>query len=110
MAELAPLYLTAAAAAAVLGFAWLALAMDAHWKQVFGPAEPSAAARRALRVLGTTALLASLGLCLLADRPSMAVLVWVMLLAAGAALVAMTLAWRPHWLGWAALGLGARRR
>ena len=51
-----------------------------------------------LRVLGTAGLLASLELCFAADRPSMAVLVWVMLLAAGATSVAMVLAWCPAWL------------
>lgn len=88
----------AATLAAVLGCAWLALAMEVHWQQVFGPAPVSPATRRALRILGTAALLLSLGLCLLADRPSMAALVWVMLLAQGALTVALVLAWRPHWL------------
>lgn len=45
-------------------------------------------------MLGTLALLASLVLCLMADHPSMAALVWVMLLAFGAACVALLLAWR----------------
>lgn len=98
MVEAAALYPMAAAAATLLGFAWLALAMDVHWKQVFDQVEPKANTRRVLRVLGGAALLASLGLCLLADRPSMAALVWVMLLAGAALLVAQALAWRPHWL------------
>jgi hypothetical protein len=109
MVEAAALYLMAAAVATLLGFAWLALAMDAHWKQVFGQIEPKANTRRVLRVLGGAALLASLGLCLLADRPSMAALVWVMLLALGALVVALALAWRPRWLGWTLPGLAGGR-
>lgn len=99
----AALLLAGAALLSVWGFAGLALAMDAHWQQVFGPARgaeqaPSTAMRRLLRTLGSLLLLASLGLCLRADHPSMAVLVWLMLLAGGALLLAMVLAWRPHWL------------
>jgi hypothetical protein len=55
-----------------------------------------ARARGALRTLGGLGLLSSLGLCLLADHASMAVLVWVMLLAGGALLIALTLAWKPE--------------
>lgn len=97
MVEPSALYL-AAAVATVLGFAWLALAQDAHWRQVFGAASISQAVRRTLRLSGSSALLAALGLCLLADRPSMAALVWVMLLALGALVVALALAWRARWL------------
>ncbi|WP_259371794.1 DUF3325 family protein [Rubrivivax gelatinosus] len=39
--------------------------------------------------------MASLAACLRADPPSMAVLVWLMLLAAAALAVAFALAWRP---------------
>ncbi|MEW5966299.1 MAG: DUF3325 domain-containing protein [Pseudomonadota bacterium] len=94
------LYLMAAAAATLLGFAWLALSMEAHWRQVFGQAAPAARSRRILRVLGGSALLAVPGLCLLADRPSMAALVWVMLLAGGAVAAALMLAYRPRALRW----------
>jgi len=76
---------------------WLALAMEAHWRQVRG-AGVAPAAR--LRALAAAAIALSLGLSLAADHPSIAVLVWVMSLVAGALLVAFTLAWRPRWLGW----------
>lgn len=83
----------------VTGMAWLALAMEVHWGQVMHrPAEAAALARRMLRGLGATALLLSLAACLVADRPSMAVLSWVMLLAGSAAAVAMLLSHRPRWL------------
>ncbi|WP_377155528.1 DUF3325 domain-containing protein [Roseateles sp. UC29_93] len=90
--------LSAAAVNAVLGFGWLALAMDTHWEQVHGEAAPTAATVRNLRAAGVLALALSLGLCLQADHPSMAALVWLMLLAGSAAAIAATLSWRPRWL------------
>ena len=42
--------------------------------------------------------LAALALCLWVDHASMAVLVWVMAVAASALVVALTLTWRPRWL------------
>jgi hypothetical protein len=98
MTEPTSIALVGAAALAVAGFAWLALAMDAHWAQVHGGDAPVRAVRRLLRVLGISGLLASAVLCLQADHPTMAVLVWVMLLAAAALLVALTLTWRPRLL------------
>lgn len=93
------LLLMAAWAVCTLAMAWLALAMDAHWHQALGRAHPlPPARRRALRTAGALGLAASLGLCLLADHPSMAALVWVLLLSVSAASVAFTLSWRPHWL------------
>lgn len=91
------LWLTAAAALTLAGMGWLALAMEVHWGQVMHrPAEAATHTRRMLRALGTAALPLSLLACLMADRPSMAVLVWVMLLAGSAAAIAMTLARRPQ--------------
>lgn len=90
--------LAAALGASVAGMGWLALAMPAHARQVWGgPAAPATA--RILRALGTLGLLASLALCLAVDHPTMASLVWVMLLATGALGVAFTLSWRARWLG-----------
>lgn len=90
--------LTAALLACLAGMGWLALAMEVHWAQVRGQALPPAAARR-LRLLGALSLCAALALCLRADHASMAALVWVMALAAAALAVALTLSWRPRWLG-----------
>ena len=92
------LLLTGAAVSAVLGFGWLALAMDTHWEQVHGDAAPPPSLARSLRLAGALALAASLGLCLAADHPTMAVLVWLMLLAGSAMAIAATLSWRPQWL------------
>jgi hypothetical protein len=78
--------------------AWLALAMKPHWAQVSEtPYDPAVA--RKLRVLGSTALLLSLGACLVVDHASMASLVWTMTLSASALVVAIILAYRPRWLG-----------
>lgn len=86
----------------VAGMGWLALLLEAHWEQVRGAAAPalSEAVRWRLRLLGSVALLVSLGLCLTVDHASMAVLVWVMLVAAAALLITLTLTWRAHWLRW----------
>ena len=93
------LWLAVAAALTLAGMVWLALSMDMHWGQVMHrPAEAAARTRKALRAAGAAALLLSLLASLAADRPSMAVLVWVMLLAGSAAAVAMLLARRPAWL------------
>ncbi|MCR6684908.1 DUF3325 domain-containing protein [Pseudoxanthomonas sp.] len=90
--------LAAALAASVAGMGWLALAMDVHARQVWGRALAPAGAR-VLRILGWLGLAVALTLCLAADHPSMAALVWVMALAGAAAGVAFVLAWRARWLG-----------
>ncbi|MGY4830530.1 DUF3325 family protein [Sphaerotilaceae bacterium SBD11-9] len=92
------LLLAAALGCSLVGFAWLALGMEVHWAQVRGAQAASAGTVRALRLLGAAALAASLVLCLTADHPTIAALVWVMSLAAGALSVTMALAWRPRWL------------
>jgi len=88
-----------AALASLLAMAWLALAMPAHWVQVPGTeGVPARAQQRRLRVAGASAIAISFGLCLAADHASMAVLVWLMLLALSAFGIAQCLAWRPRWL------------
>jgi hypothetical protein len=100
MAEAEWLLQVAAALAALMGFAWLALAMDVHWKQVHGGAAPPTDTFRSLRFIGGAALLVSGVLCFAANRPSMAILVWIMILAASAPTIAFILAWRPNTLRW----------
>ena len=99
------LLLSFALLCSVAGLAWLALAMEVHWQQARGThGHPGRGTVLALRSLGAVALLASLLACLRADHASMAVLVWVMSLAAASVVVALALAWRPRWLallvGW----------
>ncbi|GGK10108.1 DUF3325 domain-containing protein [Luteimonas terricola] len=99
-------WLLAAAACALSGMGWLALAMPGHAAQAWG----GVSAPRSLRVLrraGACALALALGGCLAADHASMAVLTWVMLLAASAAVTAFVLAWRPRWLRHLAPWIGA---
>lgn len=91
----------AALLASVAGMGWLALSMPVHAQQVWGAAL-SAGMRRALRVAGILALAAALALCLAVDHATMACLVWMMGMTAGAVSVAMTLAWQPRWLRWLA--------
>jgi hypothetical protein len=91
------LLLAAAALSSLAGMSWLALAMDVHWRQAC-KAAPSARRSLVLRVLGVTALAASLSLCLAVDHVSMAALVWVMCMAAAALTVAFTLTTKPRLL------------
>ncbi len=91
------LLLLAALLASVAGMGWLALSMPVHAHQVWD-VPLSASAGRTLRLAGALAMAVSLLLCLAADHATMASLVWVMGLTAAAIGVAMTLAWRPHWL------------
>lgn len=88
-----------AAISCLVGFAWLALAINVHWQQVMETGStPSAQTCKTLRIMGSLGLLVSAVLCFVADRPSMAVLVWLMFLASFAPLIGMLLAWRPQWL------------
>jgi hypothetical protein len=91
--------LAAALLASTCGMAWLALAMKVHWSQVLRAAS-SPLTVQVLRVLGSVSLIGSLLLCLLANHPSIGVLVWAMSLAASALIVAFTLTWRAQWLAW----------
>lgn len=95
--------LAGACVASLAGFAWLALAMEDHWQQVFGDraTTPSHARQRTLRVMGACGLVVSGVLCFAADRPSMAALVWILFMALGAVSVALTLAWKPALLRFA---------
>jgi hypothetical protein len=103
------LLLAAAMAASGLGMGWLALSMEVHWQQVRGSAPLGRNATIALRVLGASSLAASLLMCLRADHPTMAALVWVMTMTAGAGGVAFLLAWRPRLL-WPLAGWRIARR
>lgn len=83
----------------MLGMACLSLSLPSHWRQVTGieTSLPSPTERLSLRVVGYCSLTVAFLLCLAADHPSMAVLVWVMLLALAAKGVASILSWRQHW-------------
>lgn len=90
------LYLSAAVLLSLVGMAWLALSMDVHWaqfKQI--PLAESHPPKVILKALGYTALFVSLVVCLVADRPSIAALVWIMLMVGSAVAVAFVLAKKP---------------
>lgn len=92
------LLLLAALACGGVGMAWLALSMEPHWQQAKGAIALPRRIVLALRMMGAVALAASLLICLHADHPTMATLVWVMGLAACGLGVAFALAWRPRTL------------
>jgi len=92
------LLLVAALLCAQLGMGWLALAMEVHWKQVHAAGARFSRSAPVARLLGMGGLAASLTLCLLADTATMAVLVWMMLLAISAATIAIVLSIRPRLL------------
>lgn len=100
------LMLLAALLACTAGMGWFALSMDSHWAQVRGTVACPPALAAGLRWLGAGALAGALVLCLLVDSASIAVLVWLMALAAAALAVAFTLTWRAPLLAflvfWAA--------
>lgn len=77
----------------VAGWGGIALAMEPHWQQVRGMQPLPGSAALLLRTVGVTSILGALLLCLLADHPSMAALVWVLTLTAAAVTVTFTLAW-----------------
>ncbi|MCX4192552.1 DUF3325 domain-containing protein [Methylophaga sp. OBS1] len=88
------IWLITAAVTALLSMGWLALAYETHWQQVF-PASKTLPNSKRLKTTGWFFLLLSALCCLRADHPTMAVLVWVMLLAVTAFTVAMILSRRP---------------
>ncbi len=90
--------LAAAMVISSAGMGWLALTIPAHWVQLRNTQPLSPAGTRCLRWQGGIALATSLLLCLWVDHPTMAVLVWVMLMAAAALAIAMILSWRADWL------------
>lgn len=98
------LFFAAALITGLIGMGWLSLAMDTHWQQVRSDPIANPTTVR-LRSLGSLLLATSLGFCLAVDHPSMAILVWVMGLAASALAIAFTLTWRPKWLIFLTLGI-----
>lgn len=88
------LLLILAAIGTVLAMVWLALAFKKHWKQVCPKYENGPHIIR-LRSAATILLLLSAVCCFKADHPSMAVLVWIMLLPVSTMMVAITLSTRP---------------
>lgn len=79
----------------LIAMAGFALSLPAHWKQAgFSLESP----KRRLRLFGWSGMGLSALLCLSADHPSMAVLVWIMLIPVCAMITAVGLTYRPQWL------------
>ncbi|MEM6285621.1 MAG: DUF3325 domain-containing protein [Bacteroidota bacterium] len=106
-ALVAGLLLATALGLAYAGFALLALTLDRNWKAVAatasGPARGPALAPPPswTDVRASGYLLLALAFMPLLARDavaSFAIVSWVLWLGVAAALVAFTLAWRPHWL------------
>lgn len=93
MADL--MWLLTAAVCAMVGMSLLALSLEPHWRQVTAAPAPVSFGKTTLRVLGGAALACALMFCLAADHATMAVLVWIMFLAAAAFSVGMLLTWFP---------------
>ncbi|TWI69092.1 uncharacterized protein DUF3325 [Pseudoduganella lurida] len=89
------LTLLVALLAAVAGMGWFALSNEVHWRQVRGSTCPEVFMHR-LRILGGLGITAALAFCLSVDSASIAVLVWLMVLAAAALTIAFTLTWRAR--------------
>ncbi len=77
------------------GTGLLAISIPRHWRQLMGREVCTGAAVIALRLGGVAALIGSLTLCLLRDHPSMAVLVWIMLLVICSVVIALLLSRLP---------------
>jgi hypothetical protein len=73
--------------ASTAGMGCFALTLPAHWRQLFAERPQPASLRLLLRVGGAGLLALAFLLCAAADPISMAILVWTMLLTAGAVLV-----------------------
>lgn len=95
----ATLYSLLALLLAVLGNAWLALALPNHWRQVHGGLPLTAPRKIYLRSGASLMLGLSLVCSLAGDSPAMAILLWLMLLGVATLIVALTLSWRAQWLG-----------
>ena len=88
------LLLALAALSAFLGCSYLALSQPRNWRTVMG----EGAAHKAARPIGWGLIILSLILCIARDGGSFAALLWPLLLAGAAFLVAMLLAYQPSTL------------
>ena len=100
--------LTLAAALAIyLALALLALSQEDHWSRA-GMPPSTRLARRWRYVAGVVLILAGV-LCVAGHGAGFGLILWVMLIGAGIVAVALTLSWRPRWLGGLARGAGRFR-
>ena len=86
-----------AAAACYLALVLLALSQEDHWSRA-GMPPATRLAHRWRYVASIVLILASL-LCVAGHGAGFGLILWVMLIGAGIVAVALTLSWRPQWLG-----------
>ncbi len=100
----ATLTLLAAALVVLAGFALLALSQERHWEAVFTSGTPHPHRhRRARRGLGFALIALGLVVCIAGEGPGFGSVLWMVLISLDAAAIALTLAWKPHWLRWTLL-------
>lgn len=97
----------AAAAACYLALALLALSQEDHWSRAGMP--PATRLARRWRYLASAVLVLAGILCVAGHGAGFGLILWVMLTGAGIMAVALTLSWRPQWLGAIARGAGRFR-
>ncbi|MFN3438777.1 MAG: DUF3325 domain-containing protein [Acidovorax sp.] len=82
----------------LLGFALLSLSQERHFESVFSGGIPTHSETRRLRAIGFLLVGLELGVCIASEGAGFGSLLWMVLISADAAIVALVLAWKPHWL------------
>ena len=81
-----------------LGFAFLALSQERHWRTIGDTPPLSKPAKRCCRLCGGSFIFASSFLAVLRDGISFGILLWTLSLSISAFAVALTIAWQRQWL------------
>lgn len=102
------LFATGLSVAVYCGFMSLALSQAKHWTRMIEASRCPPHVARRLRILGWLTLAATFALSVSREGASFGSLLWSCLISAAAMAVALTLAWKPRWLGMIAVIL--RRR
>ena len=87
----------AAAMACYLALALLALSQEDHWSRAGMP--PATKVARRWRYVASAMLVMAGMFCVAGHGASFGLILWVMLIGAAIMAVALTLSWRPQWLG-----------
>ena len=87
----------AAAMACYLALALLALSQEDHWSRAGMP--PATKLARRWRYVASAMLVMAGMFCVAGHGTGFGLILWVMLIGAAIMAVALTLSWRPQWLG-----------
>lgn len=93
-----------AALACYLALALLALSQEDHWSRAGMP--PATRLAHRWRYVASIVLILAGLLCVAGHGAGFGLILWVMLIGAAIMAVALTLSWRPQWLGGMARGVG----